>query len=77
MPTQMTATHLRADLFSTLDQVLASGDPVDVPRPGGVVRIARAEASRLSNLRSHPGIITGDPAKLAELSWEDTWRPTL
>lgn len=77
MPMQMTATNLRADLFSTLDQVLASGDPVDIPRPGGVVRIVRAATSRLANLQPHPGIVNGDPAELAELSWEDTWRPTL
>lgn len=74
MPIQMTATDLAADLFGTLDRVLATGDPVEIRRPSGTVRIVRADtASRLANLRPHPGVVKCDPAELAELSWDDRW----
>ncbi len=41
MPTGLTATRLQAELFSTLDPVLATGDPVEIERPGGSVCIVR------------------------------------
>jgi len=76
MPTQITATHLRASLFRTLDQVLTSGEPVEVARPGGTLRIVPAErGGRLARLSGHPGTIVGDPTELAELSWEGAWQP--
>jgi hypothetical protein len=78
MPTQLTATRLRADLFSTLDQVLATGDAVEIQRSNGSVRIVRnASSQRLAGLKPHPGTINGDADDLACLSWEQDWKPTL
>lgn len=77
MPTRVTATRLRAELFSTLDHVVATGTPVEVQRPGGAVRIVRDSSARLDALTPHPNTINGDAAELAELSWEDAWKPTL
>lgn len=76
--TQITATSLRAELFKTLDHVIATGEAVEVKRPGGRVRlIAAAGGNRLARLRPHPGAILGDPDELATLSWPDVWQPTL
>ena len=76
MPTHITATHLRASLFRTLDQVLTSGEPVEVSRPGGTVRIMPAErGSRLARLSCHPGTIVGDALDLPAVSWEGDWQP--
>lgn len=76
MPIQLTATHLRAELFKTLDRVVATGEVVEVSRPGGTVRIVAATSgSRLARLVPHPGTIVGDAAELASLSWESEWRP--
>ena len=78
MATQLTATHLRAKLFKTLDQVIVTGESVEIQRPGGCVRLVAAESSgRLARLRPHPGTIIGNPDDLADLSWEDVWRPNL
>jgi hypothetical protein len=75
---QTTATRLRAELFNTLDYIVATGESVEVQRPGGCVRIVRDNStSRLAALQSHPGIINGDAEDLASLSWEQTWQPTL
>lgn len=81
MPTQLTATRLRAELFKTLDRVVTTGEAVEVQRPGGKVCIAPAAGAdlggRLARLQPHPGTIVGDADSLAGLSWEDAWKPTI
>jgi hypothetical protein len=77
MTIQLTATQLRANLFRTLDQVAATGEAISIERPAGTLRIVPAHTSRLGALKPHPGIITGDAADLAELSWEGSWQPTI
>lgn len=78
MPTQLSATHLRADLFKTLDRVAATGEPVEIVRPGGTVRIVAADSGkRLARLTPHPGTIIGSVDALADLNWADTWQPQL
>ncbi len=78
MQTRLTATRLRATLFSTLDHVAVTGEPVEIQRPSGSVRIVRdTSAQRLAALKPHPGIINGNADDLAGLSWEQTWKPTL
>lgn len=78
MTTQLTATHLRTKLFKTLDQVIATGEAVEIRRPGGWVRLqASTSGNRLARLRPHPGTVVGDAHNLADQSWADTWHPTL
>lgn len=78
MQTRLTATRLRAELFSTLDHVVATGEAVEIQRPSGSVRIVRdTSTQRLAGLKSHPGIINGNADDLAHLSWEQAWKPTL
>ena len=78
MQTRLTATRLRAELFSTLDHVVATGETVEIQRPSGAVRIVRDTSSqRLASLKPHPDTINGNADDLADLSWEQTWKPTL
>ena len=78
MPTLLTAARLRDELFSTLDHVLATGDPVEIERPGGSVRIVRDIPTRwVAGLSPHPSTINGNPDDLANLSWEQAWKPSL
>ena len=78
MQTRLTATRLRAELFSTLDHVVATGEAVEIQRPSGSVRIVRDNSAlRLAGLKPHPGIINGNVNDLADLSWEQAWKPTL
>lgn len=78
MQIRLTATRLRAELFSTLDHVAATGEAVEIQRPGGLVRIVRdTPTQRLANLKMHPGTINGNPDELADLSWEQDWKPML
>lgn len=78
MPTRLSAARLHDELFSTLDHVLATGEPVEIERPGGSVRIVRdIPTRRLAGLTPHPGTINGNPDDLANLSWEQAWKPSL
>lgn len=77
MPKRLNASRLSTELISTLDQ-LATGDPVEIERPGGSVRIVRdTSTKRLSELTPHPRTINGNPDDLANLSWEQAWKPSL
>ncbi|MBI4741052.1 MAG: type II toxin-antitoxin system prevent-host-death family antitoxin [Betaproteobacteria bacterium] len=78
MSQSLTATHLRAELFKTLDRVATTGEPIEVTRPAGKVRIvAAASGNRLARLVPHPGTVTGDAADLANRGWESAWQPVL
>lgn len=78
MQTRLTATSLRRNLSSTLDHVVATGEPVEIERPGGAVRIVReTSARRLAALKPHPGVVNGNAAELVLVSWEQDWKPTL
>ena len=78
MQTRLSATGLRSKLTSTLDHVIATGEVVEIERPGGLVRIVReTPARRLATLKPHPGVINGNADELAQLSWEQDWKPLL
>ncbi len=69
-------SRLRADLYRVIDQVLETGEPVEIERNGRRLRIVPAEAaSRLSALRPHPEYLSEDPESLVHLDWSGEWEP--
>jgi antitoxin (DNA-binding transcriptional repressor) of toxin-antitoxin stability system len=69
-------SRLRANLYRVIDQVLATGEPVEIERHGQRLRIVPAEtAGRFAALRPHPGYIEGDPESLVHMDWSDEWKP--
>lgn len=76
MKRRYTATRLRANLYRVLDEVLATGRPVEIERHGRVLRIeAVAPADRLLGLTPRPDYIRGDPDSLVHLDWSGEWKP--
>ncbi len=73
----ITASALRADVYRILDEVLATGQPVEIQRGGQRLLIVPADAppSRLDRVQPLPGLVAGDPDDLVHLDWSDTWRP--
>lgn len=72
----VTPSELRRDIYRLLDQVLESGQDLEVERKGRRIRISAVpEASRLDKLVPHPGSIIGDPEDLIHLDWYDEWDP--
>ena len=70
------ASELPEELVRLLDQVLESGEPVEIERNGRVLRLAIAPTeSKLSRLIKRPGFIRGDPDDLVHMDWSSEWKP--
>lgn len=71
----LTASKLRENIYRILDEVLRTGEPVEVVRKGRVIRIAPGDTGpTLDRLPKRP-VIVGDPEELVHLDWSDEWRP--
>ena len=67
----ITPTELRKNFYKIPDQVLETGQPVEIKRRGRVLRIVPAEpVHNFQRLVSPPEIIKGDPEDLVHLVWE-------
>lgn len=73
----ITASKLRADVYRILDEVLATGQPVEIRRGGRTLLIVSADAStsRLARLRPRPDLVVGDPDDLVHVDWSGEWQP--
>lgn len=72
---RITASKLRANVYRILDEVLATGVPVEIERKGRLLRVVAVEpASRLGRLERR-GFVVGDPEALLNLDWSGEWRP--
>jgi antitoxin (DNA-binding transcriptional repressor) of toxin-antitoxin stability system len=76
MTIHITATQLRKDVYRLLDQVVDSGEIIEVKRKGKLIRIEPVEGShKLESLKAHPSSICGDPDELVHMDWSDRWQP--
>jgi prevent-host-death family protein len=67
----VTATELRGNIYSLLEEVLATGVPIEVKKGGRKLRIVPADSvDKLQNLVYRPEVILGDANDLADLEWE-------
>lgn len=71
----VTASKLRQDIYRLLDQVLETGEPIEIERKGRRLRIIADDApAKLERLIERRTVI-GDPDDLVHLDWSDQWRP--
>lgn len=67
----MSLTALRQQLFNVVDQVIATGIPIEIKRNGHIVKIVLDDKkSKLGNLVKHDCIV-GDPEELIDLSLQE------
>lgn len=70
----LSITKLRADLYNIIDQVIATGSPIEIERNGHIVKIvAEKPKSKLDSLITHPDLIQGDPEELVHIDWSSYW----
>jgi hypothetical protein len=71
----LSLTALRASLFKIVDEVIQTGNPVELKRKGHRLKIVLEERkSKLDNLKPHDCIV-GDPDDLVDLKlaeWHET-----
>lgn len=77
LPMAITASKLRENVYRILDEVLETGEPVEIRRNGRTLRIVPDEppASRLDRVPPWPDLVVGDAGDLAHIDWSDEWRP--
>ena len=75
----LTASKLRANVYRLLDQVLETGEPLEIERNGKLLIIApkqaREEGSIWDRLPRREGFIVGDPDELIHIDWSSEWNP--
>jgi hypothetical protein len=71
----VTASVLRKDIYHLLDDVLATGKPLEVTRKSGTVKIIAEQSSpKMARLKKHD-CMKGDPEDLVHLDWSGEWQP--
>lgn len=72
----LTATALRADLYSQLDRVLETREPLEIERNGQILRIVPDRPlAWVDRLPRREGVVRGDPDDLVSLDWSQDWNP--
>jgi prevent-host-death family protein len=72
----VTASKLRENIYTILDQALDTGIPVEIVRNGRILRIVPDEPpSKLARLQPRE-IIVGDPEDLVNMDWSGEWSET-
>jgi len=70
---RVSASKLRENIYSMLDQALESGVPIEVMRRGRLLKIVPViPQSRLSRLKKRD-CIRGDPEAIVHMDWLKYW----
>jgi hypothetical protein len=70
----ITASKLRENVYRILDEVIETGQPVEVIRKGVVLRIMPEKPrSKLDRLKKRPGTFVGDPDDILKIDWSREW----
>lgn len=72
----VSASELRQNIYRLLDEVLETGQPIEIERKGRRLRISALEApGKLDRLVPHPDALVGDPDDLVSIDWSEHWSP--
>ena len=71
-----TASALRQNIHRLLDQVLETGQPLEIEWRGQRLRITTAEpVKKIDWLKVRPEYLKTDPEELVHMDWSAEWRP--
>jgi len=70
---KVTASKLRENIYTILDQVLETGTPIEVIRKGKVLKIVpEQKIDKLSRLTKRDYLV-GDPEEIVHMDWSSEW----
>lgn len=70
---KVTASKLRENIYTILDEALETGVPVEVVRKGRVLRIVPEQrVSKLTRLKKR-NCLNGDPESIVHMDWLHEW----
>lgn len=68
----VTPTELRSDIYRLLDEILATGIPLEIKKGDKKLRVVPVlPVSKFQNLIERPEAICGNPDELVDIHWED------
>ena len=71
----LTASKLRENVYRVLDQVLETGEPVEIERNGRRLRIVADDAPlRIDRLVRRSDVVVGDSEDFVHLDWSSEWQ---
>jgi len=69
----LNASTLRKNIYRLLDQVLETGQPLEIERKGKLLRVVPvAKHSKIAKLVKHD-CLRGDPEAIVHLDWSEEW----
>lgn len=70
----VTTSQLRQNIYRLIDEVLETGQPLEIERKGRIVRLVPdTSGSRLDRIQGNPDAIVGDPEDLVSIDWSSEW----
>lgn len=75
MTKDLSPSRLRANLYRILDQVIESGQPVEIVRKGRRLRIAVEPQGRLDLLKPNRHYLKTPAEDLVHMDWSREWCP--
>lgn len=71
----VTTTELRKNIYKLLDQVLESGEPLEIVRKSKKLKtVPEKPKSKLDNLKKRK-TINGNPEDIVSIDWSKEWKP--
>ncbi|MHB1949160.1 MAG: type II toxin-antitoxin system Phd/YefM family antitoxin [Gammaproteobacteria bacterium] len=68
-------THLRANLYKIVDQVIETGVPIEIERNGTVIKLIPIQKKKkLDNLTKHSNVLSVDPEEIVHIDWSHEWK---
>jgi hypothetical protein len=78
----VTASKLRENVYRILDNIIDTGEAVEIERRGRRLRILLADEDgpparrrNLDALTARPDALRGDPLDIVHIDWSSEWRP--
>lgn len=73
-------TELRANIYNIVDDIIKTGQPVDIERAGKKLRILSINdgqnyTGKLNKLIARPEAISGSPEDFTHIDWSHEWKP--
>ena len=70
----VTPTQLRQNLYSLLDQLIQTGQPIEIKRKNKVLKIiVEPPKSKLDNLKKRD-VLNCEPDEIINNNWEEEWK---
>jgi len=73
----ISASALRGNIYKLLDQVLASGQPLEIERKGRLLKIIPEKQSTKFEKLVHHTCLKGEPESIVHLDWSGEWHDDL